>query len=97
MKLIIRQKGIESGPYSPEQVSLLIREGKLLPSDCVRVEKKKWFWVPQDEYWIPVALLPGWPPMSQPCITRARTIAWTWALVRLLVLLLLLVTYILSK
>jgi hypothetical protein len=78
MKLYISQNGVESGPYSLEQVTVLMSEGKLLSSDCIRTERKKWFCIPQDKQWIPVGLLPGVEQDLNPSTRRTRRIVAVW-------------------
>ena len=84
MKIFIKQNGEESGPYSWEQVNALIDNGELSPSDLIRVERKKAFWIPQDKHWLPLRFLPSVPGNSAPVMSRSELFISAVALVIIL-------------
>jgi hypothetical protein len=97
MRLFLKQRGEESGPYSLDQLAGLVRDGKLLPSDLLRQERRRWFGVRQEKGWIPVELLPGVPRNLSPAIRHSAKLGLVWVGAMLLLLAWAFLAYIVHK
>jgi hypothetical protein len=73
-KYLVKRNGVESGPYSHEQVLALVDGGDLFSTDCVCFARK-WRWLGRD-HWFPIEWLRH-PPRLRDCqIPRSTAIVW---------------------
>lgn len=59
---IKRNDGIESGPFSADQLKATLDSGELSPGTRIRSERWKRWWLPSDAGWFPLQVLFGLPP-----------------------------------
>ena len=73
-RYLVKRNGIESGPYSQEEVVALFDGGDLSSSDLVCFARK-WRWLGRDR-WFPVEWLRHPPSLRDIRIPRSTAIIW---------------------
>jgi hypothetical protein len=56
-RFIIKVNGVESGPFTAEQLKALVVSGELSPTTPIRSERLHRRWLPTDFAWFPVRFL----------------------------------------
>ena|SRR6266481_4943066 len=74
---IKRNDGVESGPFTREQLRAMLDSGELSAGTPTRSERWKWWWTPSDMGWFPLQVLLGPIHLRDIRVPRSTLVWWT--------------------